>query len=76
MKVLSEETGFGDISVLKKSHRTRLFLDERIHSYMLKEINHSFCLERTVVHKFLLSYYSSDFIYEIFCLFSEVNKET
>jgi hypothetical protein len=45
MKVLSEETGFGDVSMLKKSDRTKLFLDEKIHCYTLRERNHSLCLE-------------------------------
>jgi len=37
---LSEETGFVDVTMLKKSHRTSLFLDERIQRYMLTENNH------------------------------------
>jgi len=32
MKVLSEETDFGDVIMLKKSHRTSLFLDERMYA--------------------------------------------
>jgi len=76
MKVLSEETDLCDISMLKKSDRTSLYLDERIHCYILRENNHSLCLERTAVLKHLLSYYSCDIIYEFFCVISEVNTET
>jgi len=32
---------FVDVTMLKKSHRTSLFLDERIQRYMLTEYNHS-----------------------------------
>jgi hypothetical protein len=46
---LSEEIGFGDVSFLKKFHRTNLFLEERIQYYMITENNHSLCLERTAV---------------------------
>jgi hypothetical protein len=35
MKVLSEETGVGDVATRKKCHRTSLFLDERIQRYVL-----------------------------------------
>ena len=31
-KVLSEETDFDDVIMLKKSHRTSLLLDERMHA--------------------------------------------
>ena len=48
-KVLSEETGFVDVNVLKKSHTTSLFLVERIQSYMFTENNNSLCLQRTAV---------------------------
>jgi len=49
MKVLSEETGFGDVIMLNKSHKTRLFLDERILCYVLKKKHISLCLERNAV---------------------------
>ena len=65
MMHLSEETGFGDVATLKKSHRTDLCLDERIQCYMFTENTHSLCLERTAVEKPLLSYYSGENIYEI-----------
>jgi len=50
MKVLSEETDFFyNVAMLKNSHRKRLFPEQRIQCYMLRENVHSLRTERSSV---------------------------
>jgi len=72
MKVLSEETGFGDVSMLKKSDRTKYFLTKKsivIHSgnvtihYVLNEL----------LYKNFFSLITAVTLFMNFCVISEVN---
>jgi hypothetical protein len=73
---MSEETGFSEVAMLKKSHRTSLFLTRKYNVVCLRKITIDYVLKE-VLYKNIFSFITAVRVFMKFlCLISEVNKET